>query len=67
VLNLLSQAKLSDGKNDEIGIEQMIDKPPKPDRTVRFADETVAVFRPKIILNDTDLKFYSAFIAYTMQ
>jgi hypothetical protein len=65
VLNLLSQAKLSDGKNDEVQI--IAPEPPKPDRTVRFADETVDVFRPKIILNDTDLKFYSAFIAYTMQ
>lgn len=66
VLNLLSQAKLSDGKSDEV--HAVAPEPPMPERTVRFADETVGnSFAPKIILNETDLKFYSGFIAYTMQ
>jgi len=65
VLNLLSQAKLSDDSNNSTTVQFTL---PTSTRTVKFADETVNSEKSHgVNVNEADLKFYSGFIAFTIQ
>lgn len=65
VLNLLSQAKLSDDSNNSTTVQFTL---PTSTRTVKFADETVNNEKSHgVNVNEADLKFYSGFIAFTIQ
>ena len=67
VLNLLSQAKLVKENETEILSETGFE-PPISTKTVKFADDTQRTgSMSRIKVPEKDLKFYSDFIAYTIQ
>ena len=65
VLNLLSHAKLSNLIYKQPEVSEQV----KDDKTVKFEDEQKAESESKmtVSLNDGDIKFYSNFIAYSIQ